>query len=433
VRTISSAGKSARVKAASKKIASSRSLYPGIDPISTLDSASKIALLEKVEQLARAQDKRVVQVMAGLASEYDVVMVARADGTLAADVRPLVRLSLTVIAEHKGRREVGSSGGGGRFGLDHFDDALVQQYVREAVSNAVTNLDARPAPAGEAIVVRVTLEREGSSLESARTSVRATGAGLAAAPSRTVNWESGQAESTVDFQLLPGGAAASNARRVGIEVSIDDDALALGNSAYAAVDVHRDLEVGVIGRRSSIDASDIDHVPASLWIARALSPAVGSGMRVREIDPSSCDERALLGLDAIVVARPDLVSPSACDALGKFAEATSHYERSFAIYIQVHGTEEHANVATSLNNLGLVLEAQGRYAEAAQHLERSLAIYIKVHGTEEHPDVAHSLNSMGNVLREQGRLAAAVTHHERSLAIELKVHCTEEHPDVSRT
>jgi len=185
----------------------------------------------------------------------------------------------------------------------------------------VARVEARPAPAGEAIVVRVTLEREGSSLESARTSVRATGAGLAAAPSRTVNWESGQAESTVDFQLLPGGAAAPNARRIGIEVSIDDDALALGNSAYAAVDVHRDLEVGVIGRRSSIDASDIDHVPASLWIARALSPAVGSGMRVREIDPSSCDERALLGLDAIVLARPDLVSPSSCDALGKFALA----------------------------------------------------------------------------------------------------------------
>ena len=166
VRTISTAGKSARVKAASKKIASSRSLYPGIDPISTLDSASKIALLEKVEQLARAADKRVVQVMAGLASEYDVVMVARADGTLAADVRPLVRLSLTVIAEHKGRREVGSSGGGGRFGLDHFDDALVQQYVREAVSNAVTNLDARPAPAGErrggAGAVRVARTRIGA-------------------------------------------------------------------------------------------------------------------------------------------------------------------------------------------------------------------------------------------------------------------------------
>ena len=84
--------------------------------------------------MARAKDPRVSQVMAGLASEYDVVMVARADGTLAADVRPLVRLSVTVIAEQNGRREMGSAGGGGRFGLDHFDDALAQSYVDEAVS-----------------------------------------------------------------------------------------------------------------------------------------------------------------------------------------------------------------------------------------------------------------------------------------------------------
>jgi TldD protein len=145
------------VKAATKKIASSRSLYAGVDPISTLDSATKIALLEKVEQRARAKDPRVAQVMAGLASEYDVVLIARADGTLAADVRPLVRLSLTVIAEQvvggKTRREVGSAGGGGRFGLAYFDDAIIQQYVNEAVNAALTNLEARPAPAGEMTVV----------------------------------------------------------------------------------------------------------------------------------------------------------------------------------------------------------------------------------------------------------------------------------------
>ena len=82
-------------------------------------------LLEKVEKLARAKDPRVAQVMAGLASEYDVVLVARADGTLAADVRPLVRLSVTVIAEQNGRREMGSGGGGGRFGLAYFDDAHI--------------------------------------------------------------------------------------------------------------------------------------------------------------------------------------------------------------------------------------------------------------------------------------------------------------------
>ncbi len=153
VRSIASAGKSARVKAAAQKIAGSRTLYPGTDPIATLDSTAKVALLEKVEQLARAKDPRVVQVMAGLAGEYDVVLVARADGTLAADVRPLVRLSVTVIAEQGGRREMGSSGGGGRFGLAYFDEAMIRQYVDEAVGAALTNLESRPAPAGEMTVV----------------------------------------------------------------------------------------------------------------------------------------------------------------------------------------------------------------------------------------------------------------------------------------
>ncbi len=91
--------------------------------------------------------------MASLASEYDVVLVARADGTLAADVRPLVRLSVTVIAEQKGRREMGNAGGGGRFSLAYFDDALIDRYVDEAVSAALTNLGSRPAPAGEMTVV----------------------------------------------------------------------------------------------------------------------------------------------------------------------------------------------------------------------------------------------------------------------------------------
>jgi TldD protein len=118
-----------------------------------LDSTAKVQLLERLEKQARAKDPRVVQVMAGLASEYDVVMVARADGTLAADVRPLVRLSLSVIVEQNGRRESGSAGGGGRFGLAHFDAACLTRYVDEAVGSALTNLEARPAPAGEMTVV----------------------------------------------------------------------------------------------------------------------------------------------------------------------------------------------------------------------------------------------------------------------------------------
>jgi len=153
VRTIGAAAKGGRVKVAARKVAPGRTLYGGLDPIASLNSTEKVELLGRVEQMARAKDPRVIQVMAGLASEFDVVMVVRADGTLAADVRPLVRLSVTVIAEQNGRREVGSAGGGGRFGLGHFDDALAQSYVDEAVQCALTNLDARPAPAGEMSVV----------------------------------------------------------------------------------------------------------------------------------------------------------------------------------------------------------------------------------------------------------------------------------------
>ena len=154
VRTIAAAGQNKRIKVAGKpRYAGSRVLYAPTDPIATLDSVQKVALLERVEKMARARDPRVVQVMAGLAAEYDVVLVARADGTRAADVRPLVRVSVTVIAEQNGRREVGTGGGGGRFGLGYFQDEVLQSYVEQAVNAELTNLEARPAPAGEMSVV----------------------------------------------------------------------------------------------------------------------------------------------------------------------------------------------------------------------------------------------------------------------------------------
>ena len=158
VRTIAAAGQNKRVKVERKpKVAGSRVLYAPTDPIATLDSAQKVALLERVEKMARAKDPRIAQVMASLSAEYDVVLVARADGTRAADVRPLVRLSVTVIAEQTVagvvRREVGSGGGGGRFGLGYFQDDILQQYVDHAVAAALTNLESRAAPAGEMTVV----------------------------------------------------------------------------------------------------------------------------------------------------------------------------------------------------------------------------------------------------------------------------------------
>ncbi|MFC7419561.1 metalloprotease TldD [Iodobacter arcticus] len=129
------------------------SLYQPIDPLASLDELAKVALLEKLERTARSLDKRVVQVMASLASEFEVVYVARHDGHRAADVRPLCRLSIQVIVEENGLREQGSAGGGGRFAYGYFDDAVVLDYAKKAVDQAVLNLHARPAPAGEMTVV----------------------------------------------------------------------------------------------------------------------------------------------------------------------------------------------------------------------------------------------------------------------------------------
>lgn len=132
---------------------SGRNLYLPRDPLASLDDPKKVQLLEKLERHARSLDSRVIQVMAALAGEYEVVMVARSDGGQAADVRPLVRVSLQVIVEKDGRREQGSAGGGGRFDYAYFSDEILQDYARKAVDQALVNLDAQPAPAGTMTVV----------------------------------------------------------------------------------------------------------------------------------------------------------------------------------------------------------------------------------------------------------------------------------------
>lgn len=128
-------------------------LYPHSDPITAMDAKAKVALLESIERKAKAKDPRITQVMAGLAAEHDVVLVARANGTIAADIRPLVRLSITVIASQNGRREVGSSGGGGRFDYQLLTSDKIDYWINEAVRSALINLESRPAPAGPMTVV----------------------------------------------------------------------------------------------------------------------------------------------------------------------------------------------------------------------------------------------------------------------------------------
>ena len=129
-------------------------LYSTADPLMSLASEDKIKLLQLVEAEARASDPRVSQVMASLASVHDVVLVARSDGEMVADVRPLIRLNITVIAEQAGRREQGSYGGGGRYGYQWLlEEDRAKSFAREAVRQALVNLDAIDSPAGTMTVV----------------------------------------------------------------------------------------------------------------------------------------------------------------------------------------------------------------------------------------------------------------------------------------
>jgi TldD protein len=139
--------------AAVARRAQGRQLYSAADPLASLEAAQKVKLLERLEQLARGRDPRVKQVIATLAGQYEVIMVARSDGMRAADVRPLVRLSLQVIVEDQGRREQGSAGGGGRVDYAYFTDDRLNEYAAKAVDQALVNLQAGPAPAGTMTVV----------------------------------------------------------------------------------------------------------------------------------------------------------------------------------------------------------------------------------------------------------------------------------------
>jgi TldD protein len=153
-RAIASMGGDRKTAIAWRGGATTPRLYQPDDPLASMADTEKVALLERLEREARAQDPRVKQVMANLSAVHEVVLVARSDGLLAADIRPLVRVNVTVIVEANGRRETGHSGGGGRFTLQELaqgDAAL--EHAREAVRQAVVNLDAVEAPAGPMTVV----------------------------------------------------------------------------------------------------------------------------------------------------------------------------------------------------------------------------------------------------------------------------------------
>ncbi|OGT57481.1 MAG: metalloprotease TldD [Gammaproteobacteria bacterium RIFCSPHIGHO2_12_FULL_43_28] len=145
-------GKELSVKAWTKL--PGHALYLPVNPIYSFAEEEKVKLLQRVDRYIRDKDSRVIQVSVSLAGEYDTVMVVATDGSLAADIRPLVRFNVSLIVEQNGRRESGYSGGGGRFDYHYFmQDDTAFQYADEALRQALINLEALDAPAGPMQVV----------------------------------------------------------------------------------------------------------------------------------------------------------------------------------------------------------------------------------------------------------------------------------------
>jgi len=151
-RAIAKSGGEGRLQAWKRQ--SLPSLYQPFDPLASIDTSDKVALLKRIDAEARKKDPRIKQVLVGLSGRHTTMLVAGTDGTLAGDVRPLVRLNVSVIVEENGRIENGGSGGGGRFGYQYFlDNDLTSKYIDEAVEQALINLEADNAPAGTMTVV----------------------------------------------------------------------------------------------------------------------------------------------------------------------------------------------------------------------------------------------------------------------------------------
>lgn len=151
IKSMESNGNSAAYQIPKNKQSSQK--YTQNDPIESINNLEKIKILESIDSIAKSISPLVTRVSASLASSFDVILIQNHFGKLVEDIRPLVRLSVSVIVESKKRREQGSSGGGGRYNLTYFDNHLISKYAKEAVDNALINLEAEASPAGSMTVV----------------------------------------------------------------------------------------------------------------------------------------------------------------------------------------------------------------------------------------------------------------------------------------
>jgi TldD protein len=153
-RSIARQGQEGAVNALPSQARHAQARYPAMNPIASLDDSGKVALLSRVDAFTRSLDNRIREVTVRLAASHESMLVIASDGTLAADVRPLVRLDVSVIVEESGRRERGNAGAGGRFDLGVLAaDGYAEDLAREAVRMALVNLEAEDAPAGPMTVV----------------------------------------------------------------------------------------------------------------------------------------------------------------------------------------------------------------------------------------------------------------------------------------
>ena len=128
--------------------------YTTNSPLNSITNAEKLDLLQYIDTSARKKDARIKQVIASLVSSHEIIFIASTDGEFAADIRPMVRLYINVIAEQNGKKEQGSYGGGGRFTYEHLiERGSIDSYINEAVRQATLNLEAQEAPAGQLTVV----------------------------------------------------------------------------------------------------------------------------------------------------------------------------------------------------------------------------------------------------------------------------------------
>ena len=153
VRSISDQNYDKKFKSIFPKKSNIGKIYPSVNPLSTLSTKNKIKLIKDIEKMAKLKDNRIKQVMVNISSEFDIIMIINSKGYLNSDIRPLIQLSITVIAEYGNKKEYGHSGGGARLGFEYFSSYILKKYVDCAVNEAIINLDARPAPAGNMPVI----------------------------------------------------------------------------------------------------------------------------------------------------------------------------------------------------------------------------------------------------------------------------------------